>query len=234
MKRILSLALVLFALLPLGAFAFDLTINPYSADNIGNVLASSGFPTFQTKNTGVNVCTTFDFKEAGKLTAGLDTYLMFKASSPAAYDTYVDPYATYAISMFSAKLELPLDVLSSTANWSVFPSFVLTPSAKFAIDKASAITGSAKTTVYTTFTKLDIQPKVAYANGPFACNVALKIPSLGTSTGGQGMTLTPDVSYLVIPGLTLEGYCDVGNLNSTTAVSVTPSLKVSYSTKVSF
>jgi hypothetical protein len=231
MKRVACLSLIILALLPLGAFAFDLTINPYSAVNVGDVLASTGFPTFQTKNTGVTVSTAFDMKEAGKITAALDTGLMVKASSPVAYDLYLTPAATYALGIFSAKLELPLDVLSSTTGWNVFPSFAITPQVKFAIDKDSSVTGSLKTTVYTAFDKLDIQPKVVYANGPFSGYAALKVPGLLTATAAQGLTLTPGGTYK-IGDFTLEGYCDIGNLNSAKSVAVTPSVKVSYSAKV--
>jgi len=239
MRRFIPVLLVLFALTPAFTFAFSLVINPYSQLNLGDVTSTS-FPSYTTKNTGVFLNTTFDMASAGAVVAGLDTSLFFNANSSfttTKYDFYVEPNAQYNISTFSAKLGLPLDLVSSTTPANVFPSFYLTLSYKVAIDKTTSVTASLyKTTVYTTFAKLDIQPRVAASFGALGAYLNLKIPNLGTATGGNGMTLTPDVSYK-LGDFTIEGLIDIGNLNPSTAgaaATITPQVKFQYSTKVSF
>lgn len=235
MKRLLGLLIVALALAPSG-FALDVVVNPYSQLNAGNVLGST-FPQLGTNSTGVQLNTTFDFAAAGKLTVGLDTYL--KASfnntfSTFKYDTYLDPFFTYAISIVTVKTEFPLDVLSSTANASVLPSILITPAAKFALDKSSALTVSLnQTTFYLSTFNIDLTPRVAYSNGPLGAYVQLKVPNLLTAAG-QNLTIRPDVSYK-LGAFTLEGSIDFGSINNgSTALTVTPAVKVSYSTKVTF
>jgi hypothetical protein len=239
MRRFIPVVLVLFALAPALTFGLGLVINPYSQLNLGDVISTS-FPSYTTKYTGVLVTMPLDMAAAGSVVPGLDTYLFFNANSSfttTKYDFYLEPNAQYNISTFSAKLGVPLDIASSSTGASVLPSFYMTLSYKVAIDKTTAITASLyKTTIYTDFTKLDLQPRVAASFGALGAYVNLKIPSIGLTLGGQGMTLTPDVSYK-LGDFTLEGFLDLGNLNPAKAgavVTVTPQVKFQYSTKVTF
>jgi hypothetical protein len=237
MRRFSATLLVLLALTPALSFSLGVVINPYSQVNLGDVTSKS-FPSYTTKYTGVFVNTTFDTGTTGALATGLDTYLFFSANSAfttTKYDFYLEPNVQYTISAFSAKLGLPLDVASSTAGTSVLPTFYLTSSYKVAIDKTTAITASLyKTTIYTTFTKLDLAPRVALSIGALGAYIQLKVPNLGLASGGQGMTLTPDVSYK-LGSFTVEGLVDFGNLNKTGAtMTITPQVKLQYSTTVTF
>lgn len=237
MRRFFPILLVLLALTPALSFPLGVVINPYSQLNLGDVTSTS-FPSYTTKYTGVFVNTTFDMGTSGAFVAGLDTYLFFNANSAfttTKYDFYLEPNLQYNISTFSAKLGLPLDVASSTTGAGVLPSFYLTPSYKVAIDKTTAVSVVLyKTTIYTDFTRLDLQPRLALSMGALGAYVQLKIPNLGLASGGQGMTFTPDVSYK-LGGFTVEGFVDLGNLNKAgAAISVTPQVKLQYSTTVTF
>jgi hypothetical protein len=237
MKRFLPIVLVLLAVTPALSFSLGVVINPYSQVNLGDVTSAS-FPAYTTKYTGVFVNTTFDMGTSGAVVAGLDTYLFFSANSAfttTKYDFYLEPNVQYVISAFSAKLGFPLDVASSTTGASVLPSFYLTPAYKMAIDKNTAVTVSLyKTTIYTDFTKLDLTPRIALSMGALGTYIQLKIPNLGLASGGQGMTLTPDVSCK-LGGFTVEGLVDFGNLNKAGAtLTVTPQVKLQYTTTVTF